>query len=475
MTSKKKPGEFYRVPKQVANEYPVVEGTRCVEVKIPDDISFLPVLAGMVAALGNTWSSIGGVAARRAWAEMWQRAYAETDWSGCMDCEQLIECLTPLFEAQTANILTLINNQNTFGTSTPGVPMTTEQRETNLATTTNPGCDYDILWAQCLALVDYTNASIIDTLEKIEAATNINELAGLGDAIPLVGWVLQVFGTELATDTINYFQEAIQETYQAQYTEDVRNELACALFCLAIFDCAVTIDIVYDLFYSRVSGIVPSNPGEMIDLLEMLAGIDFDGTNVVDLMFWFCWGAVKLASFTAFEAVTVENFEFLLALAVDDASPDWLLLCDCGSDWNYQLDSTTDPVWVTFPDWGSIGGNVVFQTTNSTPFGFAVTGINILITFPSVQHLTGFRINALETVGVEGAGLVNHFWALLDASDNILHGGELPIIDEPWEIFDGFNVSNVKKIQIQYLFIGSAQEMTWQPVHIFGFGVNPFI
>jgi len=218
MTSKKKPGEFYRVAKQVASEYPVVEGTRCVEVKIPDDTSFLPVLAGMVAALGNTWSSIGGVEARRAWAEMWQRAYAETDWSGCMDCEQLIECLTPLFEAQTANILTLINNQNTFGTSEPGLPMTEEQREENLATTTNPTCNYDILWAQCLALVDYTNASIVDTLQKIEAATNINELAGLGDAIPLVGWVLEIFGTELATDTINYFQEAIQETYEAQYT-----------------------------------------------------------------------------------------------------------------------------------------------------------------------------------------------------------------------------------------------------------------
>jgi len=462
------------MPKQVADEYPVVAGTRCVQVKIPDDTSFLPVLAAMVAALGNTWSSIGGVEARRSWAEMWQRAYAETDWSTCMNCEDLIACLTPLFEAQTANILTLINNQNNFGTSTPGLPLTTEELEANQAGTTNPSCDLDILWAQCLAIVQYTNESIVDTLEKVEAATNINELAALADGIPLIGWVLELFGTELATDTINYFQEAIQETYQAQYTEAVENELACALFCLAMFDCSLSVDLVYDMLYGRVSAIVPSNPAAMIDMLEMLAGIDFDGTNVVDLMFWFCWGGVKLASFTAFQAFIVDNFQLILALAVNDANADWLLLCDCGSDWTYQLDSTTDPVWVTFPNIGLIGGNVIVQETYN-PFGADVTGIQIEITFPTVQHLTGLLINALETVDVEGATVVNAFWALVDAGGSNLIEGELPIIDEPWEVFEGFSVSGVKKVVIQYVFFGNTQEMTWQPVQLFGFGINPFI
>lgn len=474
MTSKKRPGEFYRTPKQIADEYPVVEGTRCVQVKIPDDTSFLPVLAGMVAALGNTWSSIGGVEARREWAQMWQRAYAETDWSSCMNCEDLIACLTPLFEAQTANILTLINNQNNFGTSTPGLPLTTEELEENQAGTTNPGCDLDILWAQCLAIVQYTNESIIDTLEKVEAATNTNELAALVDGIPIIGWIAELFGSELTTDTLNYFQEAILESYAAQYTEAVENELACALFCVAMFDCSLSVELVYDMLYGRVSAIVPSNPAAMIDLLEMLAGIDFDGTNVVDLMFWFCWGGVKLASFTAFQAFIVDNFQLILALAVNDASADWLLLCDCGSDWNYELDSTTDPVWVEVPESpgqaGSIGGNVLFQTT---AFGF--TGITVEVTFPSVQHLTGIRINALETVGVVGAVVGNAFWALRDASDNDLLTGALPIIDEPWEVFEGFNVSGVKKVVIIYLFEGTTQEMTWQPVQLFGFGINPFV
>lgn len=407
---------------------------------------------------------------------MWQRAYAETDWSGCMNCEELIECLTPIFEAQTANILTLINNQNTFGTSTPGLPLTEEQREENLAGATNPGCNLDILWAQCLAIIDYTNTSIVDTLQKIETATNVNELAALADGIPLIGWVLETFGTELATDTINYFQEAIQETYDAQYTEEVRIELACALFCLGMFDCAISVDVVYDLFYGRVSGIVPDDPAAMIDFLEMLAGIDFDGTNVVDLMFWFCWGGVKLASFAVGKAVTNENFMWLLNLAVDDASPDYLLYCDCGSDWNYQLDSTTDPAWVTFPpeEWGEIGGNVITQTT-AVLLSQDVTGIYIQIEFPTVQHLTGIQIKALATTGVVGATVVNRFWLMEDAGAGILAGGDLPIVDDEWEVFEGLDVSGVKKVIIQYLFVGTTQTMVWQPVMLFGFGVNPFI
>jgi len=390
-------------------------------------------------------------------------------------CAMLQACLGELFEAQTQTILTQITNLNNFGTMNPGLPLTTEQREENLAGTSNPGCDLSILWAQCLAIVDYTNASIEDTLEKVEAATNLNELAGLSGEIPLIGWVLELFGEELATETINYFQEAIQESYLAQYTEEVRIELACALFCLGMFDCAISVNTVYDLLYDRVQAVVPDNPAAMIDLLESLAGIDFDGTNVVDLMFWFCWGGVKLASFAVGEPVTTEAFTFLMALAVDDASADYLLYCDCGSDWNYQLDSTTDPAWVTFPGGqGEIGGNVIVQTT-TVQFSQDVTGIYIEIEFPTTQHLTGIRINALDGENIELIDIVNSFWAMDDSGASQIAGGALPVQDGAWEVFIPVDAFGVKKVRIAYVFLGTDQTMVWQPVQLFGFGVNPFI
>src|ERR1044072_9860 len=201
-----KDANTYRVGKLMANEYPVVQGTRCVSVQIPDDISFLPVLAAMVAALGNTWSTLGTREERQAWAKMWQDAYAATDWSGCMDCEQLQDCIGPLLAEQTQIILDRVDDITRWGTDTTGTPFTIEQINENLAGDTNATCDLDILWSQCLALVQFTNRQMTDLLEKLESATNVVELAGLSDDIPVIGVILKTLGVELATNAMNYFQ-----------------------------------------------------------------------------------------------------------------------------------------------------------------------------------------------------------------------------------------------------------------------------
>jgi len=295
-------------------------------------------------------------------------------------CGMLQDCLQELFDAQTAQFTTIINNINNYGTSTPGLPLTTEQREENLTSTSNPGCDLDILWAQCLGIVRYTNQSIIDTLQKIEAATNLNELAGLSGDIPLIGWVLEVFGEELATETINYFQDAIQETYEAQYTEAVENELACGLFCLSQLGCDLSVNVIYDYLFDRVEAIVPDNPSSFVDMLEMLYGIDFDGTNVVDLMFWFCWGGVKLASFFVGEPVTTASLENVTALAVNDANNDWELLCgDCPPECPvWQFGNNGDWVWTEGADYPegwkrSVGGEIAGSLTVTS-----ITGVSTI-------------------------------------------------------------------------------------------------
>jgi len=392
-----------------------------------------------------------------------------------MNCEDLIVCLTPLFEAQTEILIDLLANMAEFGTSTPGLPYTEEELEENIAGVSNPECDKDILWAQCLALVQFTNRQAEDILEKIEAATNVVELAGLSDDVPMIGLALKFFGVEFATNAVNYWQEALQEGYLAEYTEDVEIELACQLFCACFDDCTITLDRVYAVMYGNVLSEVPDDPVDWLQLLALLAGIDIGTDTVVHLVFWMLWGSVKLASIM-FQAVnpgvTLQN---LLQLAVDDASPDWLILCDCGSDWSYELDSTTDPVWVEVPitgNEGAIGGNVLTQTTNVMTTS---TGITVRITFPTVQTLTGLRINALETVGVEGEIVHNRFFALRDTGGSNLLDGELPIVDAPWEVFQSFNVPNVKSVDIVYLFGTLDAEMVWQPVQLFGFGVNPFI
>jgi len=421
-------GAVFTVPKPVASEYPEVEGTRCVQVKIPDDVSFLPVLAAMVAALGNTWSSVGGVAARQKWAEMWQRAYSETDWSGCMDCESLIECLTPILEGMTQDIINSIENFQQFGTNNPGQPFTNEQILTNLAGGTNPGCDLDILWAQCLALVQFTNRAATDIFERVEAATNVVELAGLGDDVPFIGIVLKLFGAELATNAVNYWQEAIAEGYAAEYTETLEYDLACRLFCVCRTDCIVTIDRVYDVFYSLVSDVIPTNPLEWLELLALLAGIDMTAETVVVLVFWALWGSAKLGQMM-FETVTLAFLQTLLGLAVNDASEDWILLCtDCTNYTVQQFDvySGGAPVDTREEDWGE-------QTFNA--LDTSDPGIRWIL---RLEFVPSVKLNYVSHTGSQTVGGLNpaedfYDWVDFENTFVFFDGTELPTIDE----FDG--------------------------------------
>lgn len=391
-------------------DHPIVEETRCVEIRIPDDDSFMPVLAGLVA-IATKWFNYERDDTHKGaeLARIWRQAYLETDWEGCMNCEELTACIGPLLNNQTQQILELIQNINEFGTENPGQPMTIEELEENIAGGSNPDCDHDILWAQCLALVQFTNRQIEDILERIEAATNVVELAGLSDDIPVVGFVLKTFGVELATNAINYFQEAVQEAYLAEYTTDKENELACQLFCMCSVDCTITVDRVYNLFYSNIADEVPSSPIDVLELLTLLAGIDLTQDTVVDLMFWSMWGLAKLAQFM-FESINATvNLQLLLDLAVNDANNDWELLCVCPEEPNIWLVNTSeelpaDPVFLSNTDTGSVW-QAKYYSPDGIAYSVAVTpqigGINVCCKLISATPVLFYQ--HLEC----GGGLVN--------------------------------------------------------------------
>lgn len=331
---RKNPG--IKIPFLDISDKPIVEGTRCVEVRVPDDDAYMPVLAGLVA-IATKWFNWQRDDLKRGTqiAKLWQLAYIETDWGSCMNCEELIACLEPVLDAQTADIVSQVTNNvlnlQQYNTTNPGQPMTPEQLETDLAAGTNPTCDYDIVWAQSLAVVQFTNRAITDLFEQVESAANAAELVEIFTDLPIVTWISEAFGVEFVEGLINYYQEAVQEGYLAQYTESVEQELACAVFCAARVDCTITVDLLYGIFYQRVQSIVPDDPADALELLLMLAGIAPTGTTVVDLTFWLAWGSAKLMTFFVDEAmVNLFTLQQLLSLAVNDANNDWELLClDC--------------------------------------------------------------------------------------------------------------------------------------------------
>jgi len=350
--------------KPPVEQFPIVEGTMCVEVRVPAHLAYVALLQGFVAQMTNYWAYQGDREQRIAVASQVEQAYVQTDWSSCMNCEELIACITPLLEAQTAQITNNILNQSQYGTQTPGMPMSGAESGGNIAGGTNPTCDLDILWAQCLQVVKFTNQSIVDVLEKVEVATNVNELIGLVGEIPILGWVAEVLGSELATETINYFQEAVLEGYQAQYTNEVENAISCELFCLCRGDCVLSVDRIWSVFQSRLASLIPETPGDILDLIEIMAGVDFDGTEVVDICFYFAWGAAKLGQFLFGDAIAQSTLTLMMGLAVDDASADWELLCtDCPALWCHTFDFTIDEQgWSNLPGFGNYVAGVGWET-----------------------------------------------------------------------------------------------------------------
>lgn len=64
--------------------YEVVEGTRCIKVYIPDDDSFIHLLAGLLALAGSEGNYVQADADKAAdLAQQWRNAYLQSDWNQC--------------------------------------------------------------------------------------------------------------------------------------------------------------------------------------------------------------------------------------------------------------------------------------------------------------------------------------------------------------------------------------------------------
>jgi microcystin-dependent protein len=66
------------------NQYPEVEGTRCVQVFMPDDDAFIALIANLLNLPGNEQNYVGiDPELVASLAEQWRNAYVQTDWMDC--------------------------------------------------------------------------------------------------------------------------------------------------------------------------------------------------------------------------------------------------------------------------------------------------------------------------------------------------------------------------------------------------------
>jgi len=252
-------------------------------------------------------------------------------------CSAVQECIETNPGVQGA-----INDMIAGGTQIPasspyGQPLSLERKAQDLSTASNPGCDFDILWGQCTAIVDYTNSAIIDTLEKVEAASNVVELAKatLG-TIPVEAGLEKTAGIDGVLEMVNYYQEAIAEEYAAQYTTTpvtgTRDIIAFDIFCACKSDCVITIERVQAVMLTRIEVYLspPSIEG-LVNLAEFLAGVEQDSSFVVDLAFFASWTMLAVSNYF-FGGVGNNILDLVVQLAADEPDNGWEFMGDCAGE-----------------------------------------------------------------------------------------------------------------------------------------------
>lgn len=198
------------------------------------------------------------------------------------------------------------------------------QREKDLLLDTNPTCDLDKLYGQCVFLVQTTNRLITDFLEQFEAASNITEILTIIGSSP----VLNESGAEALAGYAAYLQEVLAENYASQYTQDFENEIVCGLFCIAKDTCSLQIAQVAD-YLAGQAGVSLDVPSVIVDIVAALAGVPLSGTYVVWSMFTLCWKGLELANMFL-DGVGDNALSVSLAAGAGEPSDDWMLLCeDC--------------------------------------------------------------------------------------------------------------------------------------------------
>lgn len=323
MTRQRIPG--IKIPYFHSAQYPEVEGLRCIEIMIPDDPLFLPLLAGLLKLPCRASYYQGDYDHNGVLSQMWRDAYDANDWGECMNCEDLTACIQPLLDNQTANFLAIINQSKYGDPGSPGVPLTPTQTAADLAAGSNPTCDLDIIWAQCMQIVTYTDILITDAIQLAESATNDIELLEVVSSIP----GLDELGIDAVFGYIEMLTEGIAENYAAQITEAYLQEVACQIFC-ECQDCEINLDRLLSVMHDRMLSHFSDFPEAfftVVDMLSYFVDSDIDGTIIADALFYIVLAGGALAN-TFLGDVGTKPLSLLLKLAVNDANDDWMLICE---------------------------------------------------------------------------------------------------------------------------------------------------
>jgi len=263
---------------------------------------------------------------------IWIRSFQTMDF-----CAKVAECIENN-EGVRAAIAALIN-----GGTVPGEKMTSERRNADLASGTNPTCDWDILWSQSLAIVERMNDFFVFFTARIETMSNSTEIGTFLSSLPGV----ENLGVSALTGLANTLFAALPENYATAYSAADPETgffwyeiLACDIFCNAKPDCELTIEDVWQILQDRMEAALSGLASDWSNLLAWVndfADLDITLLNMADFFYYLAFSGLRLGGLLIVTPATGDKvFQVAAALAADEPSNNWMTLCvDCGWSWTF--------------------------------------------------------------------------------------------------------------------------------------------
>lgn len=258
-------------------------------------------------------------------------------------CDAVLNCIE-----ETEAIQSAIGNSSGGGSSA-SVPVTPSTSQSYANAIGDNGCDEDTVWGQSSKLVDFIHQTNVDFYE------NLNLISESTDKVEEWLSVIPALGAFVSAviNTVTDVGDALLSSYQASYNDALRDEIACAVFCIAVNnpDCSVTIQEVIDYLLQRYN--LVAAPGNELNTLTTVAtvarlgtvvaqggGIAYSGDDMVYISFLVQLLAVSIAN----QYFNVTSIGTYYNEAYDSVpSPGWETECDdCVNTWCAEFDFALD-------------------------------------------------------------------------------------------------------------------------------------
>lgn len=305
---------------------------------------------------------------------IWSRAFAGA--TG-MTCEQMIDCITNDSATRAAFLQYLTENgfaQDTSVITETPTQITDTQKASSLLPTTMDCADPAQNMAVARAIVREMDETVNDIFEIIEFLTDPQEATTkVTDGIPVVSFIDNLI------EFTNWLQETIPETYNAAYTQEAEDNIACAIFCHLENTCSLSLN-------------------ELISIYSTFTSLNIPPVDPLDVFIQFFIDAIlniETATVAAFHLLLLNLFKFpykILNLSGFNSLKTTMKAASTWRDYTYQdlcddcppqnLDST---YWMIYENFQNPSSN--WTITNGTLESNGLKGVNVAGTFTATCYI----------------------------------------------------------------------------------------